>query len=54
LLGAPCPGAATTVPVWVTGAPILQLLDSGFSVGLCKPGASIAGRSVFAAVTFRV
>jgi len=54
LLGAPpCPDAATTFPAWVPGAPILQLLDSGFSVGLCMPGASIAGRSVLA-VTFRV
>jgi hypothetical protein len=53
LLGAPCPGAATTFPVWVAGAPILQFLDRELSIWLCMPGASIAGRSVFV-VTFRV
>jgi len=58
LLGALCPGAAATftLPTWVAGAPMLQLLDSGFSIGLCcmPAGASIAGRSVLAATCFRV
>lgn len=55
MLGATCPAAATTFPAWVTGEPILQLLDNVFSIELCMPGDSIPWISVCVfAVTFRV
>jgi hypothetical protein len=59
LLGAAA-AATFPLPTWVAGAPmVLQLLDSGFSVGLCcmPAGASIAaGRGALVATcsSFRV